>query len=167
MTKRDFFILILKLFGLYSATTFIFTVFSYNHIYMSSGFDYTYILMILFNIIVIAGLFLLLIFKADKIATFLKLDKGFDEDRIDLSNIKSENLLKIGIFIIGGFLILDNLPIFLKFFLSTFKTEASEIERFPQNNYYFIVSGVKLILGYLLITKYDFVASLLKTKENK
>ncbi len=40
----------------------------------------------------------------------MKLGKGFTDDRMELGNIKSSDIIKTGTFIIGGLMIVDNIP---------------------------------------------------------
>ena len=84
MTKKDFFILIIKLFGLSSAVTNIFSVIPTNIVYALSEFDVISILWITVASVIVVGLFVLLVIKAELVVKFLKLDKGFDDDRIEL-----------------------------------------------------------------------------------
>lgn len=60
--------------------------------------------------VVTIGLFWLLTFKADKLVDFLKLEKGFIDDRIELGNLNANNIVKTGTFIIGGLLLIKVFP---------------------------------------------------------
>jgi hypothetical protein len=111
---------------------------------------------------VVVGLFVVLIFKADKVVRLLKLDKGFDDEKIEIGNLKPTDIIKIGTFIIGGLLILDNIPAFLSHSLFAFKGDVIGLEYNSQDKFRWAVSGLNLIIGYLLLTNYDFVAKKLK-----
>src|SRR5690349_13450048 len=113
MTKKDLFVLLIKLFGLYSAVISLFSVLPNNIMFAFNSVDLISIVWVTVSIAVVLGLFLILIFKANKIVERLKLDSGFEEERIDLGNSKSTDIIKIGTFVIGGFLIIDNVPGFL------------------------------------------------------
>lgn len=67
MTKRDFFILIIKLFGLYSIITSIFSVLSGNITFALTNFDVFGIIWIILALVIVLGLFVILIFKAENI----------------------------------------------------------------------------------------------------
>jgi len=54
-----------------------------------------------------------LIYKPDKIIDWLKLDKGFDDDRIDFQNFNNTNILKLAVIVIGGIMLIKNIPAFL------------------------------------------------------
>ena len=161
MTKRDFFRLIIKIFGLYSGIVAVFTVIPNNISNILMQFDTTVALFIIGTTLVIILFFLILIFKADLIIDILKLDKGFDDDTIQFENLNSESVVKIAIFLIGGFLIIDYLPSFLQYTYQAFKSKVqnSEYLNTPVNSFHWIVSGINLLLGYLLITNYKVIAN--------
>jgi hypothetical protein len=166
MTKRDFFRLIIKLFGLYSGLLSVFTVIPNNITNVLFQFDVTMLLFIIGTTLVIILLFLFLIFKTDFIIDILKLDKGFEDDRIQFENLNSESIVKIAIFLIGGFLIIDYLPNFLNYTLQAFrsKVQSSEYSNIPVNYFNWIVSGINILLGYILITNYKVIANYLDKK---
>jgi len=83
MTKKDFFILIIKIFGLFSVVSSLFSILPSNISFALMDFGFFSLIWIAVVLVVIIGLFVLLIFKAEKVVKLLKLDKGFDEDRID------------------------------------------------------------------------------------
>jgi hypothetical protein len=116
---------------------------------------------------VVVGLFVVLIFKADKVVRLLKLDKGFDDEKIEIGNLKPTDIIKIGTFIIGGLLILDNIPAFLSHSLFAFKGDVIGLEYNSQDKFRWAVSGLNLIIGFLLLTNYDFVAKKLKTEKTE
>ena len=163
MTKSDFFILIIKVFGLFSVVTSLFSVLPSNISFAMMDIDALSILWIVVAIVVVVGLFVVLIFKADKVVRLLKLDKGFDDEKIEIGNLKQTEIIKIGTFIIGGLLFLDNIPAFLSHSLFAFKTDIIGLEYNSQDKFNWAISGLNLIIGFLLLTNYDFVAKMLKT----
>lgn len=165
MTKKDFFILIIKLFGLSSAVTNIFSVIPTNIVYALSEFDVISILWITVASVIVVGLFVLLVIKAELVVKFLKLDKGFDDDRIELGNLKSSDIIKIGVFIIGGILILKNIPGFLSNTYWALKHEVAGVPSNPEDSFDWIINGLNLIFGYLLLTNYDLIAKRFRAKE--
>ena len=102
MTKKDFFRIIIKLFGLYWLISSFFSMGQIAYFATTSNsnwFGLIYSVVVLF---VLIFLFFALIFKADTIIDKLKLDKGFDEDRIEFQNFNVENILILAIVIIGS-----------------------------------------------------------------
>jgi hypothetical protein len=165
MTKKDFFATLVKIFALLSLISSIFSVLPNSVYYTSlSGIDIISVLSILVIVILFFCLFLFILFKADLIVKFLKLDKGFDNELIDFGNIKPNDIIKIGVFIIGGLLLIDNLPEFLSHLFFAFKGDLANSQYDPKEKFNWAVSGIKLILGYLLFTNYDFIAKKFKTE---
>lgn len=167
MTKRDFFVLIIKLFGLTCIITSLFSVIPSNIGFAIVNMDVFSVVWIIFAIIFTIGLFTLLVFKADKVVHLLKLDKGFDDDRIELGKFSAADVVKIGAFIIGGELILYNIPGFLSHTLFAFKGSVAGHSYDAEDNFNWVVSGVKLIVGYLLLTNYKYVAKLFRASKQK
>lgn len=112
MTKKDFFRLIIKIFGLYSVISIIFSVFPSNMGFAISQIDLISIVWLIGSLILIILLFMFLIYKPDKIISWLKLDKGFDDDRIDFQNFNNTNILKLAVIVIGGIMLIKNIPAF-------------------------------------------------------
>ena len=166
MTKRDFFIIIIRVFGLYVLiNTIFFLPTSIGSILMSFDHsDSSVFLISIFLIFFSIAFFVFLLFYAGKIVTFLRLDKGFDDDRIEISHLTLDDLLKFAIVIIGGLLIINNISRFiihLSYFLKL-KALQANVEDFNYLN--FAISAFNIIVGYLLITNYDIVSKFLKIK---
>ena len=165
MTKRDFFRLLIKIFGVYSLIISVFTILSSGFSQFAYSEDYYFLLFPLGILAVVVFLSSLLIFNPDFIINWLNLDKGYDEDRIQFENFNSRNIFKLAIFIIGGFLIIDNLALFINESFSVFRDRASGVEYHFRNSYYLVISFLQIVLGYLLITNYKWVSNLIKADE--
>ena len=176
MTKRDFFILTIKIFGLFSIITALFSTLPNNISFVIQNIEFTGIIWLIITTLIIIGLFYLLLRKADKVSDFLKLEKGFDQERIDFSGLKSLDIIKFGILIIGGFLFIENIPSFLSHTLFAFKSsipqgfdQAYENRGILKYNrledyVYWISSGFNLIIGYLLIVNFKRISNYLNKK---
>ncbi len=167
MTKRDFFILIIKVFGLYSLITSLFSVLPSNITIAVMDSDTFTILWIIAALAIVFGLFIALIFKADKVVRLLKLDKGFDDDKIEIGSLKTTDIIKLGTFIIGGLLILNNIPVFLSHSFFAFKQDiyGHELDFNKQDKFNWAISGLNLIIGFLLLSNYEFVLKIFKNKK--
>jgi len=101
MTKKDFFRIIIKLFGLYLTTQLIYSLISsiYYLIYIREDIFYT--LNSLSQLIIFGTIAWFLLFKTDQIIKLLRLTKNYDSSEIKLGNIKSKELTKIGLVIIS------------------------------------------------------------------
>ena len=71
------------------------------------------------------AVFALLILGADKIISWLKLDKGYDDDKFEIYQFNVELILILAMVLIGGMLILDNIPIFINQAYMAFKSQVS------------------------------------------
>ena len=178
MTKKDLFRLIIKIFGLYFVISSLFSIIPFNieylttQIYSNVPFDYANSIWMIVNIAWIILLFVFLIYKPDVILKWLKLDKGFDDDRIDFQNFNTVNILKLAVIVIGGLLLIHNIPLFLSKGWIAFKLSVeSNIENGTANQFRGVmdyinlgISFMNIVIGYLLITNYTFVSKLLKEK---
>jgi hypothetical protein len=167
MTKRDFFILIIKLFGLFSVVSSIFTILPSNIAFALTDVTTFSVIWIIASIVIMLGLFILLIFYSGNIVSMLRLDKGFDDDRIELSNLKPSDIIKIGTFIVGALLLLHHIPLFLSHTLFAFKGGVAGQPLNFKTKFDWTVSGLNILLGYLLLTNYAVVARLLQHKKQR
>ena len=172
MTKRDFFKVLIKVFGLYSLITTLFGIVPINIGYIYEKKELPVLAIVVLVSLLILGLFIILLFKADLVINLLKLDKGFDEDRIDFRNFNEQNLIKVCIIIIAAFLLVENIPEFLIQCYKAFenniqKTISTNLYSTIEVNYYVLVSsGISILIGYLMISNYKNMASyLLKRKQ--
>lgn len=173
MTKRDFFRVIIKLFGLYALIMTIFNYIPTNISFITLEFEPITLLWILGAFVLIVLIYVLLILKTDVIVDFLKLDKGFDDQRIEFGNFNSEKILKLAMIIIGGLLILDYLPVFLQYTYLAFKNEVApkglnyvEDALFGRPSDYFnwVIAGLNILIGIILLTNYVSLAKWLNRK---
>ncbi len=158
MTKKDFFSIIIRLFGLYTLIGVLFNIIPVNISFLWEIKEPYIVLSVLFSIIIPVVLFLLLIFKANKIVSLLHLVKGFDTYSIDLAKLDTNGILKISIIIIGGLLFIDNLPIFIKNILSSFDMRIYGGEAVKYTKFNWVVAFLKTTLGYLFIRHHDNIA---------
>ncbi len=165
MTKRDFFILLIKVFGLYSIILTLFSPLPQNISFALSFINLSSILWIILVTGFTLWLLKTLLFNTDKVVKFLRLDKGFDDDRIEIGNLDPSTIIKLGTFIIGGFLIIDNIPNFLSHTLFSFKAEVVGYEYASKQYFHWAVSGVNILIGLFLFIKYDFVARMFKVEK--
>ena len=153
MTNRDFFRLMIKLFGLYQFLLLIFTFLPSNlQLIFNDFFSMSSIISIVLITLFIIAVYYVFVKNPDLIINFFKLDRGFDKNEITVSNLNSDTILQIGIVLIGGFLIVDNLGYFISSFITYFKISYMK-ENFEslKNFEALILGGVNLISGFCLI----------------
>ncbi|HYG40576.1 MAG TPA: hypothetical protein VD908_18240 [Cytophagales bacterium] len=167
MTKKDFFRTLIKVFGLYSLITSLFSVLPSNIPFALYEFDIASIIYLLVIISVVTLMFLILIRNTDLIIKWLKLDQGFDDKVIQFEKFDSKNILKLAAIIIGGLLLIDNIPTFITKLYLAFK---SQIARVGVNSDIKINLGIRffnIILGYFLLVNFEKVSTLLKGKDTE
>lgn len=170
MTKKDLFRLIIKMFGLYSVISIIFSVLPGNVCLVISQMDFVGIIWVVFSLIVIILLFAFLIYKPDTIIRWLKLDKGFDEDKIEFQNFNNPNIIKLAVIVIGGIILIQNIPTFLSHTLFAFKSSVGNgingnaFEFGLRYNIHWATSFLNIVLGYLMLTNYHYVSKLFKNR---
>ena len=158
MTKRDFFRIMIKLFGLYFIIAILFSTIPGNILFALEESSLVSYLWIIIAIVVSLLLFVLLLFKVDVLIQVLKLDKGFDNELIQFGNFNPKEILSLGIVIIGGLLIIDNLPGFLSQVLFALKDDLRGETSQIQDNFYLATGIIKILIGYLLVTNYDRIS---------
>ncbi|MFI8604780.1 hypothetical protein ACIGCP_09980 [Cellulophaga baltica] len=175
MSKRDFFRVIFKLFGLYSVTLTVFNYLPTSFSYVAYEFEPIIMLWILSAMALAIGFYVLLIRKTDKVLDWLQIDKGFDDERIEIGNFNGLGIVKLALIIIGGFLIIDYLPSFLNYTYLAFKKEVSpnglnlmeSPGNFGQLDYFqWTLSGLNLILGITILNNYNRIGIWLDKKNN-
>ncbi len=153
MTNRDFFRLMIKLFGLYQFLLLIFTFLPSNlQLIFNDFFSMSSIISIVLITLFIIAVYYVFVKNPDLIINFFKLDRGFDKNEIRVNNLNSDTILQIGMVLIGGFLIVDNFGYFISSFITYFKISYMK-ENFEslKNFETLILGGVNLISGFCLI----------------
>ena len=180
MAKKDLFLLIIKIFGLYFVISTMFSIVPMiiesmiSQFDLNVPFDYAGLIGLMVYPAWIFLLLVFLIYKPDLIIKWLKLDKGFDDDRIDFQNFNTANVLKLAVIVIGGLLLLHNIPTFLSNAWFALKTSVGS--DFNNNAIHFGglrdyinlgISFINIVIGYFLVTNYTFVCKLLKEKNRE
>ena len=178
MTKKDLFRLIIKIFGLYFVISTMLSTLPFYIETLTSLFDlndhtdYSIYIWMIFNMLFLVFLFVFLIYKTDLIIKWLKLNKGFDEDRIDFQNFNIANILKLAVIVIGGLLLIHNIPIFLSNSWFAFKASVGSninndttLQFGSLRDYINLgIAFINIVIGYFLVTNYNFVSKILKEK---
>ncbi|MGN6645753.1 MAG: hypothetical protein ACTHJT_04405 [Cytophaga sp.] len=164
MTKRDLFILIIKLFALYALITSLFGVLPMLTSTMRFEWTAFDVLYLLAYIAFFCFLFYLLTIKSDKIVDLLKLDKGFDSDFIQFGSIEKIQIIQLGLIITGGLIFISDLPELIVGIFNLFKANVQkDIEdtlgfMTPQNNTYLVIDFIRILMGYLILTNHEYIA---------
>lgn len=158
MLLRDLFRLILKLLGLYALIIGLFTFLP--KAFSISEFELSAFIWIFVVSAIMIGFFIFIVFKSDMIIDLLELDQGFEEKTISFGSVDKLTLIKLGIILAGGFLVIEKLPEFIyqTFHLMKNEPEPSSWQKFVGRNKPAIspgvtlaISGLQIITGGLLL----------------
>ena len=158
MTKKDFFSVLIKLFGLQSLIITIFSTIPNYTAFSASEYSIEFIITIVISLGVTIGLFSILIFKSNWIVTVLKLDKGFDTDEINIGGLNSEEIIKTGTFIIGGIVFINNISNAISQGINLLYLDTNDFDITINQKLYLGQSIVIVIVGWLLMTNYSRIA---------
>lgn len=175
MTKKDFFRIIIKLFGLYAGVITLFNVVPTSISNLAIYDESILIIFIIGMVALILFLYSLLIFRTDRIIKFLKLDKGFDDDDLKIDFLTNGSVVKVALVILGLYLMVAYIP---DFFLNTFyafkgsmDSQTNDGFNFYENqiaNYFnWAISAINIAVGYLITTNYALISNWILKGEKK
>lgn len=157
MTNRDFFKILIKVIGLYFFIQILFTFLPSQIGFISFDIDFNQrivsIIYLIFIILMTVGILYFLIRHPEKIIDLFQLDKNFDNESISINNFNAKNILNISLFIIGGFLIIENSTTLLSALYLVFRKSLDSnfpVKENPAVN--LILPAINLLLGGILIT---------------
>ncbi len=174
MTKKDFFRIIIKLFGLYSLILVIFSYIPTNMGYILREFQWVTLVWIFGLTAFVASIYVFLIFKVDRIIDFLKIDRGFDDEQIILGDFTTKKIVKFAIILIGGFLVVGHLPSFLHHSYVAFKQQVSggrlnyiEDVQYKASYFYsqWIVEAINIVTGVIFVTNYQRMTNWISSRK--
>ena len=158
MTVKDLFRIVIKLFSLYLIISTLFSTIPY---YLSSAYyadGLVILLTYLGALAIILGLVVVLLVNTDRVIDWLKLDKGFDKELINFSDFDSFVLLKLGFFIIGGFLLIDYIPEFLVQTYWALRFDIDGAESSFDAKFDWGISAINITIGFVFVTNYERMA---------
>ncbi len=170
MTKRDFFIIVIRIIGLYGFLHSLFLLINKlillieHPVHLKS--IYTQLEPVVLNLLI----WFLIIYYSVYLVKLLGLDKGFDDKDIHLGDISLKKILIFAIIIVGGIAIINSLAeIFYTVSLLLRNWIDPNYKLFGRNEitHKLIVSTIKFGLGIFLLSKYNSLADKLMIKDKK
>ena len=178
MTPKNLFNIILKIFGLFFLREIIYIIpqlisaipsFEKADDFGGGQFSSAEILPLMVTLIAIAFyVFIIyqLLFKPNKIIDKLKLDQGFNQQEFSF-NISTSLILTISLIVIGGVILTNEIPNFCRNIFSYFQ-EKNLMHGMTKPNYsYIVVSGVKIIIGLLIIGERKRIVEFVEKRQDK
>lgn len=84
----------------------------------------------------------------DKIVSIFRLNKGYERDFIALDNLVAADIVKVGVFIMGVMLFINNIPYTISWVIQRFSSDVSGINANVYDNYSFFVAIGNALLGF-------------------
>ena len=173
MTPRSLFNIILKVLGLFFLRESILESFQFISqllYFIRSGFtlDAAAISLIILLFVFFYGLVCYqLLFSTNRIVDWLKLDKGFQEEQFSF-NISATLVLTIGLMVIAGIILVNEVPNFCRQFYQYFDARRTNRQIEKPDLTFMILSGCKIVIATLLIGERDsIIAYVIKRNESK
>jgi hypothetical protein len=107
-----------------------------------------------------------LIFKSELIIDKLKLDKGFDQEIFPI-NIHRSAILSISIIVIGGLIVVDQIPNLCRQLFLYFQEKRITFGQTSPDISYSVLAASKVIIGLLLIWNQRKIVSFIEFKRKK
>ena len=152
MTKRDFFILFIKVIGLFLLLSNVFSAFPALVMYSNLYGEWETVLLSVSVALIIIGFFVLLVQHADKVVSWLNLTKGFDDDRIEFGNISKQHIIRLASMLLGGYLIVSSIPNLISALITAFYNDINYIPFTVPDKVNLALQAAYSVVGYLLIT---------------
>lgn len=168
MTIRTFWMILIKILGLFLISGALIVLpqsISFMYYAFKSGefIDIVSVSAINLILLLIYGLLIwLCVYKTSWIIEKLKLDKGFEAEKIEL-NIGESKIITIAIIVIGGLIFIETLPVLFRD-LFIFFQDKNLFKDYPKSGW--IIFGVcKVVIGYLLMTNSFKIAKFIDQKK--
>lgn len=120
------------------------------------------LIIFLFIVVVYIFVFKFCVYKTSWIIDKLKLDKGFEDETIQL-NSNSNKIISIAIIVIGALMLVESIPVFLRQLFMFFQQD-SLFKDYPQSGW-MIFNFLKVLMGYLLMTNSFRIAQFVNRKK--
>ncbi|MDR0196162.1 MAG: hypothetical protein LBI73_13660 [Myroides sp.] len=159
MSKKDLFVALIKLIGFYTFFTYLVSLL--NTVFYTIVQDEVSLSEQKIEIgyyLIFMGSSLVLMLFTEKIVGVFRLNKGYERDFIALDNMKSIDVVKVGVFIIGALYLLANIPFILVWLIQRFSTNVSGINITLYDDYSFYTAVIKMVFGYLMLTNFSRIA---------
>lgn len=162
MPIRDLFLLLFKLLGLYVFIQMIFFLLPMLSIFSSAHFRWNDLALFGIALFIGVGILYILIAKSASMIGWLKLEKGFEENRIDLKNASGKQIVKIACVLIGGIMVVNNLPDLLNYLYFAFRDSVDSRPFEWSRNSLASLYIIKIAIGVFLVKYYERITTFLK-----
>lgn len=152
MLVRDLLVLLIKTFGLASGLIMLFSNVPLSLFVNFSDEDFYYQFYVVCSLLVSFGVVYFAVFHADKLVKVLRLEKGFENNRIDFGKIDIHGAAWIAVMMVGLLLLVNNLCEMLLAAQQYFSDQMNEIEDVTNAGRNLVLLLLKCTCGYLMVT---------------
>lgn len=156
MTTRDFFIVLFKVVGLFIVLMNIFSTLPAMLPFLALATWWQAALSFLSAVLIMVGLYVLLVVKADWLVDKLKITKGLREERITLGSPNKSTLVHLAVIFVAGSLWVNHIPAALLeisyLFKNTVNSSQINLLRSDIDFTQVLLHAAAVLIGYLLFT---------------
>lgn len=143
----------------------LFTVIPSNIAFLPYSFEDPMLLIFLLgSLALMVGFCLLLIFKAEKVCEYLKLEKGFDSEEFKLSFLSEKTIVKLASILLGGYLVINDVPRFLQNTFNAIKFQSNNMSFDANDQFYWLIGLLRIFIGLFLVMNFTYVQKVLVKK---
>lgn len=168
MSKKDLIRLLIKIAGIILFFNYLSSFISQVALFIIT-FEWSSFLLLLVSTLITISLVVILIFYPDKVINLLRLDKGFDDERVTFNFQHAEAVVGIIILALGGIFILNNIaPLMVEigYRIQTSVDSNQFLSSMPTpNDKRLYISIIEIGIGYLLMSNYKLLAQILTSKK--
>lgn len=167
MTKKEFWTILIKVFGLYSIINLLFFHLINDIWYLIANTSIYSIISLFVNAVLPLALFIAIFYNVESIIRLLKLDNDSEQKKIDFGKLNSAEIVRIAVFIIAGLLVIENVPSFLNNAFVAFSDRELGDGFLQPTNYSWAQSATNIVVGCLLIMYKDSIAKFFVKKQEE
>lgn len=167
MTKKEFWTILIKVFGLYALMNLIFFHFINDIWYLFFNTSTFNIISLVAKTVLPIFLFIALFSNVDNVIRLLKLDKESNQTKIEFGNITASDIVRIAVFIIGGLLVIENTPSFINNAIVAFSDKELGDGFLQPTSYSWSVCATNIVIGCLLMMYKDSIAKFFVKKKEE
>lgn len=172
MTPRTLFTIVVKIFGLFFVrdifqilTDIIPLAIRINPEELKETLTIPVAMLILYILIYSIAAYYLLI-RTDLVIDKLKLEKGFEDDTLNLV-IHRSSILSIAVVLMGGYMIIDGIPTLLGQLKRYYSDYNDHYKVTNPTISYMVISISKIALGFLLVSKKRWIVNFIESQRRK
>ena len=104
--------------------------------------------------------------KSELLITWLRLDKGFDQESISL-NIHRSTILSISIIVLGGIILVEEIPKLCQQAITYLQIKRTSHGTIDPSISYTVIAGLKVIFGIILIVYQRYFVNIIELRRKK